>query len=140
MVNDKVVVYKRGEVETRIDPKVLELILLDDLQVGISKLNRHLEKAEFEGKLIPRTLPVTDKLQQVVVVDEYPFVPWICAYFINDGPDTARLAINYRNDLFELKMNETVTINHANADERIRIIYHICDPGETASVRVKGQY
>jgi len=144
MPEDEIVVYERGKevapVPKRIPPELLQIIMLDDIQVALTKVNKHLEKAEFEGVVDPRTLSVTDKIQRITLIHDWPFTPWICAYFINDGPSTARIAINYRGDEFEMRVGETRTIDHAHADERIGIIYFICDPGETASVRAEGHY
>lgn len=139
MAEDKVVIYERGEVENRIDPKVLELILLDDLQVGISKLNRHMEKAEFKGRLDPRTIPVTEITGAITLIAVWPFSPWITASFHNDGPDTAYILINY-GDYIPLKKDDGINMDFARGDERIYLIRYRCDRGETASVRVVGKY
>ena len=144
MAEDEIVVYERGKevtpVPKRIPPELLQIIMLDDIQVALSKVNKHLEKAEFEGVVDPRTLSATDKLQALAPLYDWPFTPWISAYFINDGPDTARLAINEPLNQFDVRPNETITLDHSHADERIGIIYYICDAGKTASVRVTGQY
>ncbi|MBA7698131.1 hypothetical protein ES703_106806 [subsurface metagenome] len=150
MANGDITIYERGkpEVSRRIDPKVLELILLDDIQVGISKLNRHLEKSEFEGKLDPRTLSVTDEIQDLDLIKEWPYTPWITASFFNDGdistdpPSevTAYIFINRVGKWIPLKKGEGIDMDFAKGDERIYTIRHKCDKGETASVRVVGKY
>ncbi|GAI12999.1 unnamed protein product, partial [marine sediment metagenome] len=43
-------------------------------------------------------------------------------------------------DQFEMGVNETRTISRAHAEERIRTIFYVCDPEETASIRVTGEY
>lgn len=116
-------------------PLVVQLAQLGQLV----KIRNSLEKAEFKGEEVPVTLSVTDKIQRL---ETHLPVPWICAFFTNDGPDTARIAINhpYDDKQFELRLDETRTIDHAHADERISTIYYVCNPGETALVRVTGQY
>ncbi len=139
MAEGEVVVYKRGEVQKRIDPTILQFVMLDDIQVALSKVNRHLGKAEFEGILDPRVLSATDELQELAPAYDWPFTPWICAYFINDGPDEVVIVIN-DSEAFTMKLKETQTIDQTHANERIRVIYYKCNPGESASVRVRGQF
>lgn len=110
-------------------------------QLGqLTKIRKSLEKEEFEGKEDPRTLNATDEIQVLSLVDDFPYTPWISAYFVNDGPDPARISINRPYAQFLLRVNETKTIDHAHADERIGSIFYVCEPGETASVEVVGEY
>ncbi|GAI60676.1 unnamed protein product, partial [marine sediment metagenome] len=99
MAENEIIVYERGKEVTkapkRLPPELLQIIMLDDMQVALTKVNKHLEKAEFEGVVDPRTLSVTDKLQKISLIHDWPFTPWITAYFFNDGPNTAYLSINY---------------------------------------------
>jgi len=70
-----------------------------------------------------------------------PHKPWLTAYFINDGPDSVKIGINHPElERQEIKLNETLTINQEHAKERIRRLFYKCDAGESASVRVVGQY
>lgn len=141
MAEDKVVVYKRGEVENKIDPKVLQLILLDDMQVGLTKLNEHFKKEEYQGRLIDeRTLAVTDRVQSMTFIGDWPSAALMNAFLINDGTDRAYIAINDTGNWFTMESGETKTINRSGAEERIAIIFYWCDGGETASVRVTGEY
>ncbi|MBA7574408.1 hypothetical protein ES708_16214 [subsurface metagenome] len=144
MAEDEIVVYERGKEATpitkRIPPELLQIIMLDDIQVALTKVNKHLEKAEFKGVVDPRTLSATDKLQALAPLYDWPFTPWIGAYFINDGPDTVRLAINEPLNQFDVRLNETITLDYSHADERIRVVFYVCDTGKTASVRVMGEY
>lgn len=143
MSEDEIIIYKRGEVipppPKKIPPDLLQVILLDDIQVGISKLNRHMEKAEFEGKLDPRTIPVTDEVGAITLTTMWPFFPWITASFHNDGPDKAYILINYGDEI-PLKKDDGIDMDFARGDERIYLIRYRCDSGETASVRVVGKY
>ncbi|MBA7661349.1 hypothetical protein ES703_69364 [subsurface metagenome] len=144
MPENEIVVYERGKEVTkapkRLPPELLQIIMLDDIQVALTKVNKHLEKAEFEGVLVPWTLSATDEIQHIAPIFTPPDIPWISAYFINDGPDEVEIGINAPYDRFVINPAETITVNRAHADERINIIYYICNPGETASVRVVGEY
>lgn len=143
MANKGIVIYDKGKVTEagkRIDPRVLELVLLDDITATLAEINEHGKKEEFEGKEDPRTLSATDELKYINLVDSFPFKPWISAYFINDGPDTVRIAINRPYRQFEMRVNETVTVDRSHADERIGIIFYGCNTGKIASVRVTGEY
>lgn len=140
MGDGDITVYERGEVEKRIDPKLLEIIAIDDLQVGINKVNQHLEKAEFKGIIDPRTLSATEKVQVLTPLRNFPFVPWITASFFNDGPDTVYIVINHANDWIPLVKGEKIDMSFSRSDDRIQFIDYKCDAGKTATVRVVGKY
>ncbi|MBA7586337.1 hypothetical protein ES708_28335 [subsurface metagenome] len=144
MAEDEIVVYERGKevtpVPKRIPPELLQIIVLDDIQVALTKVNKHLEKAEFEGEVDPRTLSITDEIQGLALIHDWPFTPWITASFYNDGLDTAYIAINYIFDWVPLKKGENLTIDFSKSDKRIQFIHCRCDAGEKASVRVIGKY
>ncbi len=138
---------------TIVTPKIIdeegkEIVRPDVLQAVVQlaqlgqmvKIRKSLEKEEFEGKEDPRTLNATDEIQVLSLTDDFPYTPWITAYFINDGPDPVRISLNRPYAQFELGMGETITVDRAHADERMNIIFYVCDSGETASVRVIGQY
>jgi len=118
-------------------PDVIQAITQLATLGQLTKIRKSLEKEEFEGKEDPRTLNATDEIQSI---DLNLFTPWIGAYFVNDGPDPVRISINRPYAQFELGVDETITVDHAHADERIRVIHYICNPAETASVRVIGQF
>lgn len=142
MAEDKIVVYERGkpEVQKRIDPKLLELVMLDDLTVGLNKVNEHLAKAEFRGELEPRTFTVSEEAQEIDLIRDWATPHLITASFFNDGPNTAYIAVNSPSKWVELKKGESINIDFAKADKRIVFIHHKCDAGETASVRAIGKY
>lgn len=141
MSDDEIVIYDRGkEVEKRLNPMLLQIIMLDDIQVALSKLNQHFKKEEFEGYEFFRTLPVTDQIQSITLIGDWPFAPLISAYFFNKGEQKAYIQVNYPGEWFELEKGESAQISHAGANRRIEIIYYKCDDGETASVSVLGKY
>ncbi len=88
----------------------------------------------------PRTIKATDKLQWIDLVENQPYIPWISAYFIQDGPHPVEIAINHPDDRFTMNPGETVTINRSGAQERIRIIFYVCQKGKRATVRITGEY
>lgn len=99
-----------------------------------------LQAQAFVGNEDPRTIPVTNILSWINLVYDYPFQPWISAYFINDGPSAVEIGINYPDDRFVMNPRETITVTRSGAEERIKAIYFICRPGLNASVRVTGVY
>ena len=133
-------IFERGDVSDETVNPLLQLIMLDDLQVALAKLNKHFEKEEFEGYEDPRTLSVTDQVQSIRLIGDWPFAPWIAGYFFNDGPGKAYIALNYRADWIPLNKGEDARVDHAGGDRRIEFIYYKCDPGETATVRAIGKY
>lgn len=140
MAEDEIVVYKRGEVQKKIDPTIIQFVMLDDIRVGLNKLNEHFKKDEFEGYEDSRTLSVTEKTEALNLVREPPFTPWITGYAFNDGPNTAYIAINYKAEWITIKNKESSEFDHKGADRRIEHIQYRCDPGETAMVRILGKY
>ncbi|GAI27855.1 unnamed protein product, partial [marine sediment metagenome] len=73
-----------------IDPSVMNFLMLASIAHQAIKIRREIEqhnrKESFEGKLDPRTLDATDKLQWLTLTEKWPFTLWISAFFINDGP------------------------------------------------------
>jgi len=94
----------------------------------------------YQGVANPRTVKVTNKFSWINLVHEYPFTPWISAFFINDGPSAVEVGINYPDNRFTINPNETRTITRTGAEERIKILFFVCYPGLNASVRVEGEY
>lgn len=107
----------------------------------LTQIKEKLTKEEFEGKLDPRTLDATDKLQWLDLAEDPPHKPWITAYFINDG-DTVEIGVNHPElGRHQIKKTETLTIDQSHASERINRLFYVCASGVTASlVRVVGQY
>lgn len=106
----------------------------------LARIRKSLEKGEFQGIVDRRNLAATDQLQWVDLIDRFPNTPWVSAFIINDGPNDALLGINNAYNWLRIKPAETRTVNHSKADQRIETIYYQCDPGNTALVRVEGEY
>ena len=106
----------------------------------LARIRKSLEKEEFEGKVDTITLSVTSKQSCLNLLDRWHYSALITAFFVNDGPDTAYIAINEPYAWLKIKENETRTVDHTKADRRIERIYHKCDPEETASVRIEAEY
>jgi len=127
--------------EEQIPPEIAQLLTQLASLSELTEIRKKLEKEEFEGKLDPRTLDATDSLKWLDFIEGLPHKPWLTAYFINDGPDSVKIGINHPElERQEVKAHETLTINQEHAKERIRRLFHKCDAGETASIRVVGQY
>ena len=87
-----------------------------------------------------RRLPATSVVQELNLISNWPYRPWISLFVTNDGPNTLFIAINYAHQWKEIRVTESRTISHVNADERIHKVFYRCDDGETASARIDGQY
>jgi len=143
IVTPKIIEEDKEVVRPDVLQAVVQLAQLGQLvkiRKSLEKTGESLEKQEFEGVLVPKTLSATDKVRQMAPVRTWPYVPWISAFFVNDGPNAARLAINEPSERFELGAHETRTISRAHAEERIHAIYYVCEKGKTASIRVEGEY
>ncbi|GAH73931.1 unnamed protein product, partial [marine sediment metagenome] len=106
----------------------------------LARIRKALEREQFKGRVDTPTLSVTSKQSCLNLLDRWHYSALITAYFVNDGPDTAYIAINEPYAWLKIKINETRTVDHTKADKRIERIYHKCDAGETASVRIEGEY
>lgn len=127
--------------EEKLPPEEQQALLQFASLSQLVEIKKKLEKEEFEGKMDPRTLNATDTLQWLDLIEDPPHKPWITAYFINDGPNTAEIGINHPQlKRQQIKLNETLTITQEHADERIRKLFYKCATGQTATVRVAGHY
>jgi len=94
----------------------------------------------YEGQEDPRILYATNILKWVNLIYDYPFRPWVSAFIINDGPSSVEIGINYPDDRFLMYPGETRTVTRTGAEERINILFYICTPGLTSTVRATGVY
>ena len=141
MSDKEIVIYDRGKpVEKRAPLDLLQFVLLDDISIALRELEKSHKKEEFRGQVDSRELAATDELKVIDLVREWPYIPWIDAFVINDGPNTIKIGINQPYDWLEVGYKETRNIDHAHADKRIERIYYKCDAGETASARVEAHY
>lgn len=106
----------------------------------LARIRKALEREQFEGKVDTITLSATDEMACLNLLDRWHYTALISAYFANDGLNTAYIAINEPYAWLKIKINETRTVDHTKADRRIERIYYKCDPGETASIRIEGEY
>jgi hypothetical protein len=136
VVTPKIIEEGKEVVRPDVVDAVTQLAVLGQL----SKIRASLARQEIEGKEDPRILEATDEPKNISLVKDFPFTPWVYAYIVNDGPDTAIIAIDDRYKEFPMGVNETLTVSRTHTDRRIQTIYYHCDPGETASIRVLGQY
>ncbi|MBA7636230.1 hypothetical protein ES703_43846 [subsurface metagenome] len=139
MPENEIVVYERGKevtpVPKRIPPELLQIIMLDDIQVALIKLNKHWEKTEFEGYQDFEILSCKEHVQTL-----WPLTPWINSFLFNKGPDKAYVNINDKGNWIELEKGESTKCDHSGADRRQGLIFYKCDPGKTATVTVVGKY
>lgn len=129
---------------TVIIPLVIALgmiAVLTPLAQQMQSQTQMLQAQAYHGTEDPRTVHVTNNLSWINLIYNYPFRSWISAYFINDGPSSVEVGINYPDDRFLIKPNETITVNRTGAlDEKINVIFFICHPGLKATVRVIGTF
>ncbi|MBA7506481.1 hypothetical protein ES706_05172 [subsurface metagenome] len=107
---------------------------------AVSPITQYVQAQAYQGKTSPKTVKADGTLRYLDVRHDYPYTPWISAYFINDGPDPVEIAINYPDEKFTINPGGTMTVNRSGALERIAVIFYICGRGKTASVRIIGEY
>lgn len=139
---------KQGDMDLGIDLSDLMMIMMMIMMVSLlttvvpaaTQSTQALQAQAYSGQEDPRTIRATNILSWINLIYDYPFQPWVSAYFINDGPSAVEIGINYPDDRFTMNPRETITITRTGAEERIKIIYFIARPGLNASVRVTGVY
>ena len=138
-----------------IDMGVLQTILLDEIAGRLDELGEmtmaigrlitlmegYQAKEKFEGGVDTIALSATDSVAVLNLLDRWHYSPLITAYITNDGPTySVLIALNEPRYWMTIKNSETRTIDHTKARRRIERIYYKCARGETASVRIEGEY
>ncbi len=116
------------------------LMLAVVISTVVSPITQYAQAQAYHGRSVTKKVKANDKLKYFDVRYDYPYTLWISAYFINKGPDPVEIAINYPDDKFTISPNATVTVNRAGAQERIAVIFYICERGKTAEVQITGEY
>lgn len=114
----------------------IEMILLDDVARGIKKILKHLEETTPEGIDVP--LPEKTVTSAKPEIIDVAHVPLRSVYFRNKGPNTVYYRIN--NDPTEASLEADDTIKVERPRRTIVKITLRVDVGETATVRMNGQY
>lgn len=99
-----------------------------------------LQVQSYEGKTIVKELNATATLSWVDLVHTYPNIPWSWAFFVNDGPYDVQIGINNPGELFIIHSQANRVVDRRGASERISVIFYVCEPTETATVSVTGEY
>ena len=121
-------------------PKVLMVMFGLMFLMAILPITQGVQAQAYMGKTATKTVKANGNLRYLDVRHDYPYTLWISAYFINDGPDPVEIAINYPDDKFTIKPKETVTVSRSGAQERIAVIFYVCEKGKTAEVEITGEY
>ena len=120
--------------------KVLMLLFGAMFLIAILPVTQQAQAQAYQGRSVTKKVEANSNLKYFDVRHDYPYTLWISAYFINNGPDPVEIAINYPDDRFTIKPNGTTTVNRAGAQERIAVIFYICERGKTAEVEITGEY
>lgn len=131
----------------RVSPDVLQTILLDEISGRLEDLTDIMDslrdliaREKFQGRVDVITLAATSTAACLDVLDRWHKSPLATAYLTNDGPNSVLIGINNPFPWMTIKSSETRTIDHTKAREKIERIFYKCASGETASVRVEGEY
>lgn len=101
---------------------------------------QYMQSRLYQGVTDPRELDVDSDGCSLDLINNEPYTPWVSVQFINDGPDSVWVGVNGPDEKFEIKSGEDATVNRIGALTRISAIYLVCKAGETATVRVIGEY
>lgn len=105
-----------------------------------SVTTQYIQTQLYQGVTDPREIDVDSEGYSLDLVNNEPYTPWVSAQFINDGPDSVWIGVDDPDGEFEIKAGESATVNRIGALTRISAIYFNCEAGETATVRVIGEY
>jgi len=95
---------------------------------------------EYRGIVDYREIRANSNISWIDLIHDPPYRPWVHAFIINDGPGTVDIGINHPNERFVMGRGETRTIDRTGADELIYSMFFICPIGETAALRITGEY
>lgn len=138
-MNDDIMTY---EVMTNIPLMMMSMVMLSLVSLVTPSIVNTIKTQQYQGRTVSKTLYADSQLKWLDILhDEHPYIPWICAYIINQGPGDVEIAINYPGQRFIMKKNETITVTRSGAQERIAIIFYQCvDSRGTSVLRVTGEY
>jgi hypothetical protein len=122
-------------------PDVIQTVTQLATLAQLVKIRRSLEREHIKGGVDKRVLNATEELQFIDLLKEWPYTPWATAHFWNTkGPNSVIIAVNKRNYETILEKGDDEEMDFTKADERIRIIFYNCAPGETATVDVFAKF
>jgi len=123
----------------KVDPRVLQTALLDEIAEKLLKILELLKMQIPEGRTFPTTISVTDKIKKVDFVKEYPYTPLYSFTLYNDGDGEVYIGVNEMpSENFKLYKGDKVQLDMYSP--KIRFITLKCDTGKTASVRLFGKF
>ena len=134
------IIVKDEEGKQIVRPDVIQAVTQLASLAQMVRIRKSLEREHVEGHIDAKTLSATDQPKYVDLIEEYPFTPYATVSFYNNGPNSARLSLNNAFDWFMLDIDEGVDMDFTKADQRIEVIHYVCNPGQTASVTVRGKY
>jgi len=109
-------------------------------RVSSSPLAQYVQAQSYRGVSDPRVIEATDELSYIDLIGSHPYTSWTSVNFVNDGPDSVKIAVNYPTAAYELRSGETSSVYRIGAQERISVIFFVCNESESASIRVIGEY
>ncbi len=111
------------------------------IMTTLQPVSAYAQSMMFEGKTDPRTVNVpSDKLVWVDFVNGTPWTPWSWALIQNIGPNDVEVGLNNPTNRFTVAPNAPYTVDRRGSMERIQIIFFYCKAGETAQVKLIGEY
>ncbi len=105
-----------------------------------SQTAQALQAQTYVGRTDRRTFRATSKLQWIDLVHDHPWFPWSWATFENSGPDEVHIGINAPAENFDILPGGSMSVDRKGAIEKMNVIFFQCNPGETATVEVRGEY
>jgi len=112
-----------------VSPEALIAVLLDEISGRLEEIYERMEWAP-QGILDDYTISVTDEYKTL------EGGPWFSFTLFNDGPNDVYVYVNDYKPVRETPLRSGDSINIDMQQPLIEKIILICNPGETASVRI----
>lgn len=132
---------RKDGTEAKVTPEALTVIYLDEISGRLSDLCDLLEAERSEGEVTRKDISVTGDSPVEYDIRRDEGVEFFMADIYNDGPNTAHIRVDRRTGKeVTLRNNEGVHIDRTKSRKRLHWLYFRTASGETAEVRVIGQW
>ena len=139
-------IYEDFDITSLMSPLFMMVMLLvvmsilPSITTTTTQAQQYYSAQAYTGLTDERSLNATPTMQWLNLISAPPYNPWITAYFFNNGPHSAFIAINNPDELYQLAKGEEKRVDMTGASRRIEFVFYKSNKGERALVRGIGKY
>jgi len=119
---------------------IVMVSVLSSVATSSAQTAQVMQAMTHEGKRYEKHLVATDKLSYLDFLSNTPYKPLMFVEVENDGPGGVWWAVNNPDDRYWIKSGGSDGAERYSTQERIIAVFFKCNPGETASLHVYGEY